>query len=558
MPSAFLSYRRADSAALATLIAVTLQDKHGIDAFVDTRNTDGGGPFPDRLRTAIERSDVFVCLLSATTLESAWVMEEIEHAHNLRKTMIPVFQERYVPPSPIPNANVEALLQSDGVQILDVRNVYVDQAIAELASMIKRSVGASSRRRGVGLPLMVALLALIVLIGLGAFLIPRITGGSITLTETLTATLSAEPTAGPTEDAGGTLIGQYQASLTALAQMQTDTINTATVAAATRVLDSTLRAAEQTATAAAFAITQSVLGETATQQVIDATRTRDAVQVASTQAAARDATVTAATQMEPTPTLPAPLEAAYAQVGAYDDNQGNAAWTPITYTFDVGVTMVLIPPGCFMMGSGGGDTNARPVHEQCFDTPFWIDRYEVTNAQYRHVMEQEPPSRWTDDNRPVEQISWIDAREFCQRRGARLPTEAEWEYAARGPDGLEYPWGNSFIADRVIFRGNANIKADVIDPSGDPARPLGASWVGALDMSGNVWEWVSSLYQPYPYNPNDGRENPSDTTSLRGLRGGSWFNDEPNWLPAAFRRRDTTDKTSSDGGFRCARDASAP
>ncbi|MBI1277866.1 MAG: TIR domain-containing protein [Anaerolineaceae bacterium] len=140
MPSAFISYRREDSASLATLIAVQLKERHGIDAYVDTRNTDSGGLFPDRLRTAIDRAEVFVCLLGADTLKSPWVLTEIEHAHDLGKVMIPIFQERYIAPNSPPAPHIEALLQYDGVHILDIRNLYVDEAIAQLAVMIRNSV----------------------------------------------------------------------------------------------------------------------------------------------------------------------------------------------------------------------------------------------------------------------------------------------------------------------------------------------------------------------------------------------------------------------------------
>lgn len=144
-------------------------------------------------------------------------------------------------------------------------------------------------------------------------------------------------------------------------------------------------------------------------------------------------------------------------------------------------------------------------------------------------------------------ISWFEAQAYAAWWGGRLPTEAEWEYAARGPEGLIYPWGDDFAADNVVFFSNSGRKtADV------GSIPAGVSWVGALDMSGNVWEWVSSLYQPYPYKANDGRESTSDTNSGRVLRGGGWNNDV-NDLRAAFRGRLTPNDRINSGGFRCAR-----
>jgi hypothetical protein len=215
----------------------------------------------------------------------------------------------------------------------------------------------------------------------------------------------------------------------------------------------------------------------------------------------------------------------------------NAEWTPVIQEFD-GVEMALVPAGCFMMGEDGKGG------EQCFEAPFWIDVTEVTNAQYGSS------GRWSGDNLPRERVDWFDAVAHCEARGARLPTEAEWEYAARGPDGLVYPWGNEFVPDNVVYAGNSGGRtADV------GSRPGGASWVGALDMSGNVWEWVSSVYEPYPYDPTDGREvdASSDSSSARGLRGGSWLDGFSNLLRGASRDRGNPSVVVGLDGFRCAR-----
>ena len=132
--------------------------------------------------------------------------------------------------------------------------------------------------------------------------------------------------------------------------------------------------------------------------------------------------------------------------------------------------MVLVPVGCFMMGSSDGKADEAPVHEVCFDAPFWIDVYEVTNAQFG------TSGQFDGDDRPREMMNWQRALAYCQSRGARLPTEAEWEYAARGPDSLIYPWGNAFIADNVVyFLNSENRTWDV------GSRPQGVSWVGAYD-----------------------------------------------------------------------------
>ena len=127
----------------------------------------------------------------------------------------------------------------------------------------------------------------------------------------------------------------------------------------------------------------------------------------------------------------------------------NAEWTPHIQDFD-GVEMVLVPAGCFMMGSEEGEDDEKPVHEVCFREPFWIDRFEVSNAQFEQFNGQAArSSNWTDGNLPRETITWFEARDFCELRGGRLLTEAEWEYAARGPDGLTYPWGNNYESTLV-------------------------------------------------------------------------------------------------------------
>jgi formylglycine-generating enzyme required for sulfatase activity/CubicO group peptidase (beta-lactamase class C family)/acetyl esterase/lipase len=256
----------------------------------------------------------------------------------------------------------------------------------------------------------------------------------------------------------------------------------------------------------------------------------------------------------------------------------NAEWTPVVQEFD-GVEMVLVPAGCFMMGSTEEEIDAAfeacksastkceveygrgwfagemSRHEICFDEPFWIDRYEVTNAQFRAFGGQAAEeSHWMDDDRPRETITWFEATAFCELRGVRLPTEAEWEYAARGPDGLIYPWGNDFVAANVVYEANAHGQTAEVG-----SRPGGASWVGALDMSGNVEEWVSSLVYPYPYDAADGREISDDFGGWsRVKRNGSWTNwdtgsDNTSFLRAAYRSGQDPPWGNYSLGFRCAR-----
>lgn len=218
----------------------------------------------------------------------------------------------------------------------------------------------------------------------------------------------------------------------------------------------------------------------------------------------------------------------------------NADWIPVGQDF-AGVPMVQVPPGCFLMGHADGRRNERPVHRQCFATAFWIDQTEVTNAQYGST------GAFPGDQRPRENLTWFEARDFCAARGGRLPTEAEWEYAARGPSNWLYPWGDVMNPQALVFDQNSgNQTADV------GSRPAGASWVGALDMSGNVLEWVSSQYRPYPYRATDGREDLTDTAALRVYRSG-WGSYIDQGVSAPIRFFDRPDYRDWFIGFRCVR-----
>lgn len=221
----------------------------------------------------------------------------------------------------------------------------------------------------------------------------------------------------------------------------------------------------------------------------------------------------------------------------------NSTWTPIIETID-GFEMVLVPPGCFMMGSTYGRRDELPEHEICFDTAFWIDRTEITNAQYGS------DGAWTGENKPHTNLLWTEARDFCLARGGKLPSEAEWEYAAAGPSDLVYPWGDTFFADRLLF--DKNWFGQPVDVG---RYPDGASWVGALDMAGNVWEFTRSLYRPYPYDPTDGREDMTDETSRRVFRSGVYSYIDygiANSIRFWVRPEDSRDWFI---GFRCVKDA---
>jgi len=223
----------------------------------------------------------------------------------------------------------------------------------------------------------------------------------------------------------------------------------------------------------------------------------------------------------------------------------NLDWTPVVQSIN-GTEMVLVPPGCFTMGSDAEDAreNEQPVSQQCFDRPFWIDRTEVTNAVFGSS------GLFDGGDRPRDTVQLPDAVAFCEAREARLPTEAEWEYAARGPSDWLYPWGNEFNADYAVFSGSAGQQTAPVG-----SRPEGASWVGAVDMSGNLWEWTTTIYgYDYPYRADDGRENIGNLNLPRAIRGGSWDNGS-EWMRASVRKsKHPTEEWYGYVGFRCAKD----
>ncbi|MBN1813657.1 MAG: SUMF1/EgtB/PvdO family nonheme iron enzyme [Anaerolineae bacterium] len=236
-----------------------------------------------------------------------------------------------------------------------------------------------------------------------------------------------------------------------------------------------------------------------------------------------------------------------------------------------GSEMVYVPQGTFLMGSNGdyiGDSavpnRAMPQHEVYLDA-FWIDRTEVINAHYAKCVEAgacSPPSSSRSHNRssyygnskfanyPVTYVDWNQANVYCDWIGKRLPTEAEWEKAARGEDGRTYPWGEEINCDRAAVTECVNDTVSVGN------YQEGASPYGALDMTGNVWEWTSSLGQDYPYQANDGRED-LEASGERVFRGGSWY-EHGNFQPVTQRMDHPPDSAIFSRGFRCARSASEP
>jgi len=208
---------------------------------------------------------------------------------------------------------------------------------------------------------------------------------------------------------------------------------------------------------------------------------------------------------------------------------------------------VTIPAGVFQMGDE--DTGIYPVNVDKFE----IGRYEVTNRQYAQCMKAGicvgSAIAESKDLHPVMNVTWYDAVAYCEWVGGRLPTEAEWEKAARGTDGRIYPWGENIDCSLANYWGKDGVCVGDTTPIG--SYPDGVSPYGAYDMAGNVWEWTSSLYMGYPYDATDGREGLTSTDD-RVLRGGSWSSND-YYARSAFRDVSGPSYTSVNVGFRCAR-----
>ena len=237
--------------------------------------------------------------------------------------------------------------------------------------------------------------------------------------------------------------------------------------------------------------------------------------------------------------------------------------------------LVPIPGGAFIMGNGGrpaaegeGDEDEQPAHKASVNA-FYIDLYETTNAMYKRFLDAthafEPPLHWRKGtyppgkaNHPVVYVSWYEAEAYCRWDGKRLPTEAEWEKAARGTDGRHFPWGNQFDNKKAntpqywLAKGIAVSKGDTM-PVGSFEE--GKSPYGLYDMAGNVYEWVDDWYTQYPGNQisniHYGKKN-------KVLRGGSWYDCLSYGCglssPSYNRSRFNPEIRNKGFGFRCAKD----
>jgi iron(II)-dependent oxidoreductase len=252
--------------------------------------------------------------------------------------------------------------------------------------------------------------------------------------------------------------------------------------------------------------------------------------------------------------------------------------------------MIPVPAGSFIMGTRSEELDdlfilmkkekpSMPYEQRLREAPqfeicvsaYEIGRYPITNGEYATFIAstgREPPAHWESDkpperlmNHPVVNVMWLDAVAYCEwlsrktDKDYRLPTEAEWEKAARGTDGRRYPWGHKWNADLC---NNVETGPKTTTPVGR-FSPEGDSPYGCADMIGNVWEWCSSRYGgtevtprfKYPYDPDDGREN-MEMNDVRILRGGSFFNGRGR-ARCEYRGRGAMTHHNDHTGFRVAR-----
>jgi formylglycine-generating enzyme required for sulfatase activity len=229
--------------------------------------------------------------------------------------------------------------------------------------------------------------------------------------------------------------------------------------------------------------------------------------------------------------------------------------------------MVFISGGAFIMGSDDGNPNHQPRH-QVVVADFYLDRWPVTNAEYKKFVDatgrpapnyevswcDTQPYNWNPYTRmypqgkadhPVVLVTWADAMAYAAWAGKRLPTEAEWERAARGLNGRRYAWGEAFAAECCNCKEAGLMGTSPVgyfSPAGDTPE-------GVIDLVGNVWEWTNSLFYPFPYDPNDGRES-RQAEGFRVLRGASWVNDGS--VANCLSRLDGDFQFYNNVGFRCA------
>lgn len=482
----------------------------GLEGFFDDKSLKGGNRLAEEINRGMEWCDVYIPVLSRVALDSPWCWEEINAAINLSNQRARQGRPQIIPVL-IEDCNVPALLASR--LYFNFTNRY-EQALNELLT------------RGFGLSLSSA-----------------VPDNAIPQKPTILPERSATPK-----------------SVAPAARPQTRSNSLIPVGIVSGVLIVCVVMAIVAAIAVSQFVNTSDVSNTTTP-IAQSSPTLVANVVTSIPLAAftpiRILTLTPNPTDTPRPTVtytPKPTDTsrptAVPTLGI-----GSSKLSPID-----GATMIYVPAGDFLMGSNDRDDDEKPAHTVYLD-PFWIDKSEVTNALYIKCVSAgkcQPPTPTTSytrdayygnsqyDNYPVIYVSWDSANAFCSWANKKLPTEAQWEKATRGTDGRTYPWGNAFDGAKVNS-WDSNPRPG--DTTAGGSYSAGASPYGAMDMAGNVWEWVADWYGSYPSGTQRNPMGPS-TGQSHVLRGGSWFNNA-FVVRAAIRLGRNPDLVFWDVGFRC-------
>lgn len=563
----FISYAKADTRTLASLLYKELNNLDGVSAWMDT-SLRPAKSWAKQIEREIFKADYLIVLISEDVNRDpegdkgrSFVLKEIDFAQQIRKPIIPILtQDTYLPVQIVgdqyinfasnPNMGMQQLLNEVNMQMSDaIPVVKPRQKAPALVATPKPKPSSSSTR--------IPFYAIVGIVAVFILVIGFIALSNSPDDEPI-STATDNSTSDFTEVADNPDLSVFE-------QLQT-------------------AEAEQTQAIA----TQAVINQQATQQaIINANATGTAQQLQATETLAQATLIALSATPTPTntpthtpipsntPIPPTPMPTLSPLDLAKTPVTSNANWTPHEQDFD-GVTMVLVPAGQFVMGSTeeeidyavqlcndsrvDGDTCERSWFEdeapngdnsQTFTEPFWIDKYEVSRAQYQECVDaticsETPDSAYsTEPNQPINRVTWFQATEYCEYRNAELPTEVQWEYASRGPDNLIYPWGSEWNENNAVFSGNSDSQTANVG-----SRPNGKSWVEAMDMSGNVWEWVSSLYENYPYYFT--KEPDNSNINNRVVRGGS-FVGTMDFLRSAIRVSGNPSFDYVNIGFRCVR-----
>lgn len=555
MPQLFVSYAHKDEAFTKKFIEV-VQNRYKNDPAVRVwydRNLTGGVDWWKEIMRQLGKTDIFIYLMSQTALNSEYCQAEFREAYRLRKQIITVQVDANLD---IDNDQLSAIQYVDlthGLDHADSRQELlraIDDQLKRVPPMRllpprswKQTSQPNQPNKSANAPIgtervlrkpmdidtrlayiqtIIGAVGLIVSVIALVFAYIEISGSPTPTPPIIGGSVSAVPTPLPTTQPppDGSLAPSPTVTLSVFEQVQTaEAIQTQQMQ-----IQQTLNAQE----------TATELTRLNTEKTVEA--------IGATETVAFATLLALSTTPTPKATLTA-LEQAIERARTFTGTR-NVDWQPFSHVFNDGVARVLVPVGCFRMGSNDGDDDEQPVHEQCISEPFWLDKYEVTNALYGSASGCGYSS---EADQPRNCVNWLDAQAFCEAHGGTLPSEKQWEYAARGVESWAYPWGNEYDVERVIGADDPTYMYNSTAPVG--SRPDGVSWVGAMDMSGNLWEWTSTAYGVYPYTQEDEQLNNKDVSRI--LRGGS-FGTPANGLRSAFRFSWNPADIDNYFGIRCA------